>query len=221
MLIGELAKANEELKEASQLKDDFINVAAHELRTPIQPILGLAQILRLKMRGSNNHDLSFSRDEQSRVLDIIVRNAKKLLLLEDNILDIARIESKTLNLNVEEFDLDNLISNVVQDTRDQIDNSKITLHYNKKDDTTFQVNADKARLSQALSNLLSNSIKFTKNGIILINLEGNENKNQAIVSVKDTGQGIDAEILPKLFTKFATKSKRGVGLGLFICKTIV
>ena len=77
------------------------------------------------------------------------------------------------------------------------------------------------KLSQILSNLLSNSIKFNKKGTILVTLEGNENQNQAIISVKDTGQGIDAEILSKLFTKFATKSDRGVGLGLFICKSII
>ncbi len=219
-LTHELAKANEELKEASQLKDDFINVAAHELRTPMQPILGLAQILRLKMKGGDSHNnLNFSIDEQSKVLDIIIRNAKKLLLLEDNILDIARIESKTLKLNIEEFDLDNLIINVVQDTRDLIDSNRISLYYHKEAGASFVVNADKARLSQVLSNLLSNSIKFTEKGTIMVTLA--EKENQAVVTVKDTGRGIDPEILPKLFTKFATKSKRGVGLGLFICKTIV
>jgi signal transduction histidine kinase len=219
-LTHELAEVNEELKEASQLKDDFINVAAHELRTPIQPILGLAQILRLKIKGGDSHHhLNFSRDEQSRVLDIIIRNAKKLLLLEDNILDIARIESKTLKLNIEEFDLDHLIINVVQDTRDLIDSKRISLYYNKWAGASFVVNADKARLSQVLSNLLSNSIKFTEKGTIMISLA--EKENQAVVTVKDTGRGIDEEILPKLFTKFATKSRRGVGLGLFICKTIV
>jgi signal transduction histidine kinase len=167
-LTHELAKANEELKEASQLKDDFINVAAHELRTPIQPILGLAQILRLKMRGGDSHhNLNFSIDEQSKVLDIIIRNAKKLLLLEDNILDIARIESKTLKLNIEEFDLDNLMINVVQDTRDLINSNRISLYYNKEAGASFAVNADKARLSQVLSNLLSNSIKFTEKGTIM------------------------------------------------------
>jgi signal transduction histidine kinase len=211
------------LAEANRLKDDFINIAAHELRNPVQPILGLAQLLRAKLRGGDNHNM-ISREEQLRSLDIIIKNAKKLLLLEDNILDIARIENKSLKLNFEKFNLGELISAVIHDTADQIDNNrKITLQYynNKKDDTIFQVNADKARLSQVLSNLLSNSIKFTKNGTILINLEGNETQNQAIISVKDTGQGIDAEILPKLFTKFTTKSERGVGLGLFICKSIV
>src|SRR5581483_4444164 len=171
-LTHDLAKINEELKEASQLKDDFINVAAHELRTPIQPILGLAQIFRLKMRGGDNHNnLNFSIDEQSRVLDIIIRNAKKLLLLEDNILDIARIESKTLKLNIEEFNLDDLIINVVQDMRDLIDSERISLHYNKRIGASIVVTADKARLSQVLSNLLSNSIKFTEKGTITINLE--------------------------------------------------
>jgi signal transduction histidine kinase len=131
-----------------------------------------------------------------------------LLLLEDNILDIARIESKTLKLNIEEFDLDNLIINVVQDTKDLIDSKRISLYYDKGAGASFVVNADKARLSQVLSNLLSNSIKFTEKGTIMINLA--EKENQAVVTVKDTGRGIDQEILPKLFTKFATKSKRGV-----------
>jgi two-component system, OmpR family, sensor histidine kinase VicK len=132
-----------------------------------------------------------------------------LLLLEDNILDIARIENKSLKLNLEKFNLGELISNVVQDTRNQMDSSshsKITLEYDKKDDIIFQVNADKARLTQVLSNLASNSIKFTKKGMILISLDGNENQNQAIITVKDTSPGIDTEILPKLFTKFTTRS---------------
>ena len=221
-LTNKLAEANKEMKQASRLKDDFINIAAHELRNPVQPILGLAQLLRAKLRGGNDQNMIISREEQLKTLDIIIKNAKKLLLLEDNILDIARIENKSLKLNFEKFNLEELIGTVIHDTADQIDNRKITLHYNnKKDDTIFQVNADKARLSQVLSNLLSNSFKFTKNGTILINLDGSHNQKQAIVSVKDTGQGIDAEILPKLFTKFTTKSERGVGLGLFICKSIV
>jgi signal transduction histidine kinase len=221
-LTNKLAEANKEMKQASRLKDDFINIAAHELRNPVQPILGLAQLLRAKLRGGNDQNMIISREEQLKTLDIIIKNAKKLLLLEDNILDIARIENKSLKLNFEKFNLEELIGTVIHDTADQIDNRKITLHYNnKKDDTIFQVNADKARLSQVLSNLLSNSFKFTKNGTILINLDGSHNQKQAIVSVKDTGQGIDTEILPKLFTKFTTKSERGVGLGLFICKSIV
>ena len=222
-LTSELTEANGEMKQASRLKDDFINIAAHELRNPVQPILGLAQLLRSKLRGSSDEDDDkiISRQEQLKYLDIIIKNAKKLLLLEDNILDIARIENKSLKLNLEKFNLGELISSVVQDTTGQIDNSKLTFRYNKKADNIFWINADKARLTQVLSNLSSNSIKFTKKGMILISLDGNENQNQAIISIRDSGQGIDAEILPKLFTKFTTKSERGVGLGLFICKSIV
>ena len=220
-LTSELTEANGEMKQASRLKDYFINIAAHELRNPVQPILGLAQLLRSKLRVSDENNMIISREEQLKFLDIIIKNAKKLLLLEDNILDIARIENKSLKLNLEKFNLGELISTVVQDTTGQIDNSKITFHYNKKADNIFWINADKARLTQVLSNLSSNSIKFTKKGMILVTLEGNENQNQAIISVKDSGQGIDAEILPKLFTKFTTRSDRGVGLGLFICKSIV
>lgn len=219
-LYEQVKKANERLKDHDKKQQEFINIAAHELRNPVQPILGLAQILRSrKMRGADNHIKSLTREEEYKYLDIIVKNAKKLLLLEDNILDVARIENKSLMLDIEESDLDNIIANVVQDTRDQIDNSRIELQYNKTDGIIFQVRADKPRLVQVISNLLSNSIKFTKEGMISVNLEKKE--NQAVVAVKDTGHGISADILPKLFSKFTTKSEQGVGLGLFICKSIV
>ena len=97
----QLAKANEELKQAGRIKDDFINVAAHELRNPVQPILGLAQILRSrKMRSDSSHNNSLTIDEDHKLLDIIIRNARKLLLLEENILDVARIENKSLKLDI-------------------------------------------------------------------------------------------------------------------------
>ena len=129
----QLAKANEELKQAGRIKDDFINVAAHELRNPVQPILGLAQILRSrKMRGDASHNNSLTIDEEYKYLDIIVKNAKKLLLLEENILDVARIENKSLKLGIGECNLYDVIAGVVQDTRDQIDNNRVELLYNKR-----------------------------------------------------------------------------------------
>jgi signal transduction histidine kinase len=219
-LYEQVKKANERLKEHDKQQQEFINVAAHELRSPVQPILGVAEILRSRKRqGDGIHNKSLNVDEEYKLLDIIVKNAKKLLLLEDNILDVARIENKSLMLNIEESDLDILIATVVQDIRDQIDNSRIKLQYNKTEGIIFLVRADKPRLVQVISNLLSNSIKFTKEGMISVNLEKKE--NQAVVAVKDTGHGISADILPKLFSKFTTKSEQGVGLGLFICKTIV
>src|SRR5947209_5980145 len=151
----QLAKANEELKQASRIKDDFINVAAHELRNPVQPILGLAQILRSrKMRSDASHNNSLTIDEEFKLLDIIVRNAKKLLLLEENILDVARIENKSLKLDIEECNLYDVIASVVQDTRDQIDNSRVELLYKKGEDGILMVLVDKSRLEQVLSNLL-------------------------------------------------------------------
>ena len=190
------------------------------MRNPIQPILGLAQILRSrKMRSDSSHNNSLTIDEDYKLLDIIVRNAKKLLLLEENILDVARIENKSLKLDIEECDLDDVIASVVQDTRDQIDNSRVELLYNKGEDGILMVRVDKSRLEQVLSNLLSNSIKFTKEGTISLNVEKKD--NQALVTVKDTGPGIDPEMLPRLFSKFASKAERVAGLGLFICKNII
>jgi len=219
-LTKDLARANEELKQAGRLKDDFINVAAHELRNPVQPILGLAQILRSKkMRKNDSHNKSITIDEEYKLLDIIVRNAKKLLLLEENILDVARIENKSLKLDIEECNLYDVIRSVVQDTRDQIDSSRVELLYDKGEDNIFLIRVDKSRLEQVVSNLLNNCIKFTKEGTISLNVE--EKDNQALVTVKDTGSGIDPEMLPRVFSKFATKSEKGAGLGLFICKSII
>ena len=194
----QLAKANEELKQANQLKDDFINVAAHELRNPVQPILGLAQVLRSrKMRSDAGHNNSLTINEDHKLLDIIVRNAKKLLLLEENILDVARIENKSLKLDIEECDLSDIIASVVQDTRDQIDNTRVELLYNKEEDGILMVLVDKSRLEQVLSNLLSNSIKFTKEGKISVNVEKKD--NHALVTVKDTGPGIDLKCCQDYF----------------------
>ncbi len=182
-LTKDLARANEELKQAGRLKDDFINVAAHELRNPVQPILGLAQILRSKkMRKNDSHNKSITIDEEYKLLDIIVRNAKKLLLLEENILDVARIENKSLKLDIEECNLYDVIRSVVQDTRDQIDSSRVELLYDKGEDNIFLIRVDKSRLEQVVSNLLSNCIKCTKEGTISLNVE--EKDNQALVTVK-------------------------------------
>jgi signal transduction histidine kinase len=146
-LYEQVKKANERLKDHDKKQQEFINIAAHELRNPVQPILGLAEILRSRKRqGDGIHNKSLTVDEEYKFLEIIVKNAKTLLLLEDNILDVARIENKSLMLNIEESDLDNLIATVVQDISDQIDNSKIKLQYNKTEGIIFLVRADKPRL---------------------------------------------------------------------------
>src|SRR5215467_13417004 len=205
----------DKLKESEKLKDDFVNIAAHELRTPIQPILGLTQILRSRIKDS----------EQRQLLDTILRNAQRLQRLTQDILDVSRIESRSLELDKELFNLNEMISNAVADYNDVIKENKGTTNLkleftSPKEDILIE--ADKSRINQVISNLLSNAIKFTKEGTITATVVPNNNK--IVVSINDTGSGIDSEVLPKLFTKFsttATNSKTGTGLGLFISKNII
>jgi signal transduction histidine kinase len=215
----------EGLQEIDKLKDEFINIAAHELRTPIQPILGVSGVLRSETKDS----------KQQELLDVIIRNAKRLQRLSQDILDVARIESHTLTLKKEIFNLNDIISNGISDIMNQVivkenKESSIKLEFTNsvkwKVDEDEEVNAlpiveaDKDRISQVISNLLANAVKFTNEGVIRIAAE--KNNGEILVSIKDTGTGVDPEILPRLFTKFVTKPETGgTGLGLFISKSIV
>jgi two-component system sensor histidine kinase VicK len=210
-LYEEIKKAHEQLKLHAKAQKEFINVAAHELRTPIQPILGLSQILLSK---------TGSIQENNELLDTINRNAKRLSRLTDDILDATKIESKSLELKKERFNLNNIIINAIDDIilgKDLVNSSNVQLIYEPKD---IVLEADKGRMTQVFSNLISNAIKFTKIGTITIATKIEDN-NQIIISVKDTGSGIDPEILPELFSKFTAKPRSGTGLGLFISKSIV
>ena len=222
-LTKQLEKANEELKYRDQLKDEFIHVAAHELKTPIQPILGLCELLR-------DRKTDIVKDEE--ILDVIIRNSKRLMKLAEDILNVARIESGSFFLKKERFDIGELISEIMNDIEEKIVENKKNIKlffelYNGNNNNKIIVEADKNRLSQVISNLLNNAIKFTDEGSITVIVGtkkiNNNNSNKVIVSIKDTGTGIDSEILPKLFTKFATKSPiaGGTGLGLFISKSII
>ena len=205
-----LKKSNEELKKLDRLKDEFISVASHELRTPIQPILGLSEVLHDKIKDT----------KQIQLIDAIIRNAKRLQQLTEDILDVSKIESQTLKLNKERFNLSELISTIVEEYKNEIgkDNGNIKLVNSIIKDTVI-IEADRHRISQVISNLIDNAIKFTKKGTITISIEKKD--DWAIVSIKDTGTGIEPEIMPKLFSKFASKSYQGTGLGLFICKSII
>jgi signal transduction histidine kinase len=170
-------------------------------------------------------------EKREEMVQAISRNALRLQRLTNDILDVTRIDSQTLNLYKERFNLGNLIANVVQDYVSYIEkeNKNVKLSYNFKQDTndSLPIEADRDRITQVISNLLSNAIKFTsKKGeveeIISVSAERkNSNQEEVIVSIKDTGEGINPEILPRLFTKFATRSYSGTGLGLYISKSIV
>jgi len=198
----------EKLKESDRMKDEFINVAAHELRTPIQPILGLSEIMRPELKG-----------QQLEYVDVIVRNARRLQWLTENILDVTKIESHKLLLNKELLDLNDIVLNCINDitvNNQYYNNERLKILYEPKN---IFVPADRARISQVVSNLLSNALKFTTEGSIAVLFTLND--TEVMISVKDTGQGIQPDILPKLFTKFASKSFSGTGLGLFISKSII
>jgi signal transduction histidine kinase len=200
----------EKLKESDKMQRDFINIAAHELRNPIQPILGMTGFLQSKIKDIEYREL----------LEVTIRNAKRLQRLTEDILDVSRIESNTLDLKKEWFNISNMIENVVRDYRHQMEvnnNYNVRILYESKGD--IFVEGDMDRLTQVISNVVDNSLKFTKTGKISINLE--QKDSQVIISIKDTGEGINPEILPRLFTKFATKSDKGTGLGLFISKSII
>jgi two-component system, OmpR family, sensor histidine kinase VicK len=197
----------EQLKAYSVAQKDFVNIAAHELRTPIQPILSLSEIIRPKVDN-----------KEREYIDVIIRNAKRLQRLAEDILDVTKIESYSLTLHKERFNLNEVISNTIQDIRNQISNGKVKMLYEFDKDLLF-IEADKERITQVISNLLSNAVKFTKEGTISIEVEKKD--SQVFVIVKDTGEGIDPEILPQLFSKFVSKSFEGTGLGLFIAKGIV
>jgi two-component system sensor histidine kinase VicK len=208
----------EQLKINDNMQKEFINIAAHELRTPIQPILSLSQILQSNV-GNNSA-------QQQEFLDAIVRNAKRLQRLTENILDVTRIESHSLQLRKERFNLNENIRDVINDINNQAgfrnnNNDKtVPILFEPKQDVL--VEADKLRINEVISNLLKNAIQFTKEGAVTITAAAeNTDSNEAIVSIRDTGTGIDPEILPRLFTKFATKSVTGTGLGLYISKSII
>jgi signal transduction histidine kinase len=237
----ELALAYQTIERQNKIHIEFINIAAHELRTPIQPILGTAELLNSEIEEDTYYDRKDSKNgiqvEQIKSrLEIIIRNAKRLNELACNILDVSRIESQLLILNKEQFNLDELISSIISEYNESQKGKKLLVKF--KGDRNIIVNADKTKIAQVLSNLLNNAVKFTKEepeGTISISCQRKEgdddykddnNNNYVIVNVKDTGKGIDNKIFPRLFLKFTTttssiSSNDGIGLGLFVSKAIV
>lgn len=218
-----LELANKKLSIHDKMQKEFINIAAHELRTPIMPILGDAIYLE-KQFESGKKDVKVDKEQVSS----IIRNAKRLKRLASDILDITKIESQSLKLNKENFNIKDVIVSSISDIKAQITSSNpeqlnnLHIMYQPKDVFVF---ADKNRITQVMFNLLSNSLKFTENGTITVDMHVEKdtikNIDYAVVSITDSGQGIDPEILPRLFTKFVSKSFEGTGLGLFISKSII
>jgi two-component system, OmpR family, sensor histidine kinase VicK len=230
----ELTLTNEILNNHDRMQKEFINVAAHELRTPTQSIIGYCEMI------------DAFPENTAKYLDPVKRNAEKLYRLTEDILDVSRIESGTLKLEKSKFDLREIIVNLIEDLTAKMKKEESAIRSNQENpdkNTNIQliypelsaeplfVYADKNRIQQVLSNLLSNALKFTEDGVITINTEkfldkinnnaNNEENEFVSIKIKDTGKGIDPEVLPRLFEKFATKSEKGTGLGLYISKNII
>ena len=203
----------QQLKINDKMQKDFVNIAAHELRTPIQPVLGMSRILQNRVKGK----------EESQMIDMIVRNAKRLQQLTENILDITKIETNSLRLNKSQFDLFNLLHSIINDYKSHFNKPGIEVKFEPITNEPLLINADIGRITQVVNNLLNNAAKFTKKGSIILStqIKKDNQNNEVVISIKDSGSGIDSEILPKLFSKFATKSEQGTGLGLYISKSIV
>jgi signal transduction histidine kinase len=217
--------ANIKLENNDKAMKEFINIAAHELRTPIQPILGLSEMLPDARNDPQQH---------GKFVEIIVRNAHKLENLAEDILDVTRIESGRLQLSMEMIDLYELVDSVVHDFQRFLPaDGKVTMNYQKLNDgrndeedytvSHLAIMGDPARIAQVLSNLLRNALKFTNEGTISVRVGKNDSPSysEAVVYISDSGQGIDPEVMYKLFEKFVSKSEKGTGLGLFISKSIV
>lgn len=207
----------EQLKVHDRMQEEFINVAAHELRTPIHPILGLSEIL-LSREGNI--------EEYHDIINAISRNAKRLERLTEDVLDITRIESGPLPLHKQQLNLKDLVFNIIEDYRNEERNRlkkiKLFQHCDKAVENGSIVEADEKRLTQVICNLLSNAIKFTeKGGKIFVKMKRLNTVKQIVVSVINRGERINPEIYPRLFTKFATSSFVGTGLGLYISKSII
>ena len=215
------AELFEKMREVEKLQKDFINMAAHELRNPIQPIIGFSELLYSKI----------DNDEHRRLLDEVILNARRLERLARIMLDVTRIENNSLVLTKEIVDIGKLARDLVESynrklvdknvqSKDQNTKELVALHEGIK---SINATIDKIRITQVICNILDNAVSFTQEGKIRVILKKEIQDRQSflIINVKDTGRGIDSEISSKLFTKFASKSNIGTGLGLFISKGIV
>ena len=215
----ELQETAKKLTYHDKLQKEFIDIAAHEFRTPIQSVLGYSEMIHANLK---NFDQYFEK---------IIRNARRLEKLTEDILDVSRIEGNNLQLSKSNFDLNRTIQQVIEDYQKEAANKNVKIILDFKKNVPTTIYADEARLQQVINNLLSNAINFTNNGTVIIkaykaqvdtNVEmGQQDEESIVVEIKDTGSGINPEMLPRLFEKFATRSGSGTGLGLYISKSIV
>ena len=205
----DLKKANEKLKKLDEMKDEFIGIASHELKSPIQPIFGFAELAK-------SGDI-----DQKEAWDGVTELANKLQDLANAVLDVSKIESNRLKLQIEKIPINDSIMETINELKIKL---KIGVKIHESLDENADIEVDKIRFGQVIRNLLDNAIKFTPIGTIIVNTKVIQDENKVIVTISDSGLGIPKEILPNIFEKFVTKGKSnqsGTGLGLFLCKGII
>ena len=213
--IEQAQKDKDEMARKEKLKDEFIAVASHELKTPIQPLLGYAVLAKKKLIS------------EEKAWDGVLQEARKLQQLANDILDASKIEGGNLKLNIRKEKINLLLNSLSDSVRSELPkNITLNVMY-EQTDAGLEVELDRSRIGQVIINLLSNSIKFTEKGSITIQSKPFPAENKIEIQVSDTGKGISKEIMPFLFEKFATKghgnvqNNKGTGLGLYITKAIV
>jgi signal transduction histidine kinase len=211
-----LEEDRNQLKKKEKLQDEFLAIASHELRTPIQPILGFAFLAKQGLIT------------EEKAWDGVLGEARRLQQLANDILDVSRIESGTLVYNMSKEKINLLLAPIVESAKSELQkkNVSISLIYDESMEE-LEIEADRHRITQVISNILGNAIKFTENGNIRVESKASLEENRLEIQIRDTGKGIDETILPRLFEKFLSKghdnieNKQGTGLGLYISKNIV
>jgi two-component system, OmpR family, sensor histidine kinase VicK len=220
------AELYDKLKVQDRLQKEFINIAAHELRNPVQSLLGYSDILMNTTGNIENY---------SNFIVTINQNTKRLARLIDKVLDVTQLENELLILNKENFSLEKLVIEIVGEYNNNIhllNKNQLEIRYDSQLNDCNNTNtesrrnfgyvfADRTRIIQVIVNILENAVEFTDRGTITLRLNENMTTREILLTISDSGRGIDPQILPNLFTKFVSKSRKGTGLGLYISKKII
>ncbi|HBE89621.1 MAG TPA: hypothetical protein DDW41_00225 [Candidatus Andersenbacteria bacterium] len=214
----ELEIANAQLRDLDKAKSEFLSIASHQLYTPMTALRGYLSMLQ-------EGDYGQTSPKQKPIIKILEISANRLINLIKNLLDVSRIESGRLELNLESLDFGSMVKELVQDLMPNALNKKVKLQYNQQDETLPHVVADQERVRQVILNIVDNSIKYTDKGRIDVRVQ--QTDHTITLTVNDTGRGMTADEITKLFTKFtrvggASKyRKEGTGLGLYVAKQII
>jgi signal transduction histidine kinase len=215
----ELEQTAEKLAIIDQGQKEFIDIAAHEFRTPIQSVLGYSEFIRSSLVNFDDY------------FDNLFKNAKRLEKITNDMLDVSKIDSGNFELSKIDFDLNYSIKKTIGNHEKDALDRNIKINFEPKKDEIKTINADESKIQKVIDNLLSNALDFTKDGTITIKVydlsvrsddkENHDIQQSIAIEVKDTGSGINEEMIPRLFEKFSKRSDSGAGLGLYISKKIV